>query len=60
MHLCAWLKTKLGTDMWVVARKSMRLVDQGYTVFLSQKRWNQLVEEYTKETGKHPWEKPSA
>jgi hypothetical protein len=38
-----WLAARLGTRQWCVARKSKRLVEKGYTVFLSQRTYSQYV-----------------
>lgn len=41
-----WLIKKLGTQKWVIARKSPKLIDKGYDCFLSRERYKTLYGEY--------------
>lgn len=46
-----WLARYVGTCKWVVARKSKKRIEQGYELFLTQKRFTSLKRHFEKETG---------
>jgi hypothetical protein len=49
-----WLEGRLGTRRWVVSRPGARLRER-YDLFLSQKKFRALEDEYEAKFGAHPW-----
>lgn len=45
-----WLANQIGSHKWVVARKSKKRIEQGYELFLTQRRFTALKRHFEKET----------
>lgn len=55
-----WLNCQLGTQNWVVGRRSKKRVKEGFEVFLTQKRYGALKSYFSKEIGEMEGDSVSA